>query len=163
MTVIDTSETDLGTTDIGDRADIEALVRAFYRDAATDDLLGPIFDAAGVDWPAHIATLTDFWSWQLLGERNYDGNPLRAHAPVHALRPFTPAHFERWLELFTSTVDRHHSGPVAAAAKQRATKMANALARLLDGTSEPGCAATSPMFVTRSRTGGHVDGPPRTT
>ncbi len=37
-----------------------------------------------MDWPSHIETLTDFWAWQLLGERGYETNPLRAHEPVHA-------------------------------------------------------------------------------
>jgi hemoglobin len=46
--------------DIGTRDDIERLVRAFYRDAAMDELLGPIFEGAVVDWPEHIDKLTDF-------------------------------------------------------------------------------------------------------
>ena len=32
-----------------------------------DDLLGPIFDAAHVDWPGHIETVTAFWMEQLFG------------------------------------------------------------------------------------------------
>jgi hemoglobin len=121
------------TADILDRTDVSSLVRAFYRDAATDTLLGPVFEAAEVDWPAHIHTLTDFWAWQLLGERGYEGNPLRAHEPIHQQMPFSPAHFARWLDLFTATVDASFAGPVADTAKQRAVKMANALQRLLRG------------------------------
>lgn len=120
------SRPDIRTTD-----DIELLVRAFYRDVATDDLLGPIFAAAEVDWPSHIDTLTRFWAWQLLGERGYEGNPLLAHTPVHERWPFAEAHFTRWLELFTSTIDTHFAGSGAEAAKQRAAKMASALRRLL--------------------------------
>jgi hemoglobin len=126
-----------GNDDITDRADIEELVRAFYRDVATDGLLGPVFEGADVHWPSHIDTLTRFWSWQLLGQPGYDGNPLLAHAPIHRDRPFTDAHFERWLDLFTSTVDGHFTGPVADTAKHRAAKMARALQRLLDGRDEP--------------------------
>ena len=33
-------------TDLADRADVESLVRDFYRQAAMDDLLGPVFEAA---------------------------------------------------------------------------------------------------------------------
>ena len=69
-------------TDLETRGDIERLVRDFYRQAAMDDVLGPVFAAAHVDWPSHIGTLTDFWAWQLLGEPGYDGNPLRAHDPA---------------------------------------------------------------------------------
>lgn len=46
--------------DLTDRTDIELLVRSFYRYAAMDGLLGPIFSAAHVDWPSHIDTLTEF-------------------------------------------------------------------------------------------------------
>jgi hemoglobin len=70
--------------DITTRIDVELLVRSFYRYAAMDELLGPIFRQADVNWDDHIATLTDFWSWQLLGEPGYTGHPLRAHEPVHA-------------------------------------------------------------------------------
>ena len=87
--------------DIRDRHDVEQIVRTFYRAAAMDDVLGPVFAAAHVDWPDHIDTLTRFWSWQLLGEREHDGNPLKAHEPAHARTPFTAAHYERWLEVFT--------------------------------------------------------------
>ena len=45
--------------DLLDRGDIERLVVAFYRDAAMDDLLGPVFHAARVDWGAHVATLVN--------------------------------------------------------------------------------------------------------
>ncbi|WP_208028800.1 group III truncated hemoglobin [Rhabdothermincola sediminis] len=136
--------------DLDIREHVELLVHAFYRDVATDDLLGPIFEGMGVDWPAHIATLTDFWSWQLLGERGYTGNPLRAHEPAHQRFPFTDAHFERWLELFAATVDAHFEGPRAATAKQRAAKMAAALRRFLAGEEAAGHAPVVPFLARRA-------------
>jgi hemoglobin len=120
-------------TDISTRDDIELLVRSFYRYAAMDELLGPIFETAAVDWPSHIDTLTEFWEWQLLGRSGYEGNPLRAHEPVHAATPFADEHFERWLDLFSGTVDEHFVGPTAEVAKGRAQKMAHAMRRLLRG------------------------------
>ena len=114
-----------------------------------DDLLGPIFSAAQVDWPTHIATLTDFWAWQLLGQRGYDGNPLRAHEPIHRRCPFADAHFARWLDLFTTTVDIHFVGPHAEAAKQRAAKMAHALERLLADQHGDPRAPVHPYVVRR--------------
>ena len=128
--------------DIRDRSDLERLVRDFYRQAAMDDVLGPVFEAAHVDWPHHIATLVDFWEWQLLGGREYVGNPLRAHAPVHGRTPFTEEHYERWLTLFSETVDEDAVGPVAEQAKVRAGKMAAAMRRLLEGSSSDGSMAT---------------------
>lgn len=76
--------------ELATRSDVELLVRSFHRDAAMDELLGPIFSAAHVNWDAHIATLTDFWVSQVLGERGYVVHPLRAHEPVHARTPFGP-------------------------------------------------------------------------
>lgn len=135
--------------DLETRADIERLVRSFYRQAAMDDLLGPVFAAAHVDWPGHIATLTDFWAWQLLGERGYDGNPLRAHEPVHRRTPFTGEHYERWLELFETTVNDSFAGPKAELAVQRARRMARALRRLLDGHSAPGSVPIEAIVARR--------------
>ena len=117
--------------DIVDRDDLELLVRNFYRDAAMDDVLGPVFAAAPINWNAHIATLTDFWAWQLLGEVGYEGHPLRAHEPVHARTPLSHAHYERWIELFVDTVDTSFAGPLADIAKLRGRKMAAAMERLL--------------------------------
>ncbi|MEJ7798973.1 MAG: group III truncated hemoglobin [Ilumatobacter sp.] len=60
--------------DLANRDDVEVLVRSFYRYAAMDEILAPVFSAAHVNWAVHIDTLTDFWWWQLLGERGYTGN-----------------------------------------------------------------------------------------
>lgn len=124
--------------DLRDCADIEQLVRAFYRRAATDDLLGPVFEVAHVDWSSHIPKLIDFWTWQLFGVQGYEGNPLRAHEPLQTATPFRDEHYERWLELFEETVDEQFGGPMAEVAKTRARKMAKALRRLLIGESAPG-------------------------
>lgn len=121
-----------GGRDIADRDDVERFVRDFYRQVAMDDVLGPVFEDARVDWPQHIATLTDFWAWQLLGDDAYDGNPLLAHRPAHARTPFTAAHYERWLQILDDTLDADFRGPVADAARVRGRKMAAALRRLLD-------------------------------
>lgn len=132
--------------DIVDRDDIECLVRDFYRDAAMDDPLGPVFEAAHVDWNAHVATLIDFWSWQLLGEPGYEGQSLRAHEPVHARTPLSHAMHERWVELFCDTVDASFEGRRAEAAKVRGRKMAAAMERLLSGVSASGAAPIEPMW-----------------
>ena len=129
------------------RVDVELLVRSFYRYAAMDELLGPIFTAAHVNWDAHVATLTDFWSWQLLGERGYNGQPLRAHEPVHERTPFADEHYERWLDLFVSTVDEYFVGSTAELAKRRATKMATALQKLLNGDYGAASEPIEPTFV----------------
>ncbi len=137
--------------DLATRRDVEQLVRSFYRAAAMDDVLGPVFAAARVDWPGHLATVTDFWMWQLLGVAGYEGNPLVAHRPAHHATPFTDEHFARWLTLFTETVDEHFKGPVAELAKARAAKMASALQRLLRGESAPGDVPIEVLGTTHPR------------
>ncbi len=137
--------------DIATRHDVESLVVRFYRAAAMDDLLGPVFVAAAVDWPGHLETVTDFWMWQLFGVRGYAGNPLRAHQPVARKVPFTPAHFDRWLALFTETVHEQFEGPTADLAVDRAAKMAHALERLLAGHSDDGAVPIEVGRVTKPR------------
>jgi hemoglobin len=132
--------------DIEDVHDVERLVRDFYRQAAMDDILGPVFEASHIDWKRHIATLVDFWSWQLLGQREYSGNPLRAHEPAHQRTPFTAEHYARWLSLFRDTVDASFEGPRAEFAKERAAKMATALRRLLSGVSDAGDTPVAPVW-----------------
>jgi len=140
-----------GRIDIEDRDDVALLVRSFYRYAAMDDLLGPIFFAAEMDWPFHLAKLTDFWTWQLFGERGYDGQPLRAHESVNERTPFRDEHYDRWLELFVATVDELFVGPTADAAKQRATRMARALRKLINGEYAAGNEALVPQWTTPPR------------
>ena len=135
--------------DLDTRERVAFFVRDFYRQVAMDDLLGPVFAGAHVDWSAHIPKLTDFWAKQLFGEPGYDGNPLRAHEPVYARNPFGPDLYERWLDLFTSTVDDHFAGPLAEVAKARARRMARALALLLAGVHSPGSESLSVSFGAR--------------
>jgi hemoglobin len=111
-----------------------------------DDMLGPVFEAAHVNWNAHVATLIDFWAWQLLGQPGYDGQPLRAHEPVHARTPLSHAHYERWVGLFCDTIDISFQGPHAEIAKGRGRKMAAAMERLLAGVSADGADPVEPMW-----------------
>jgi hemoglobin len=137
--------------DLTDRTDVEALMRAFYRDVATDEILGPVFARAEVDWAAHIETLTDFWCAHLFGLRAYSGNPLRAHQPLHRDSPFTEAHFGRWLELFGATIDDHFAGPTADLATARAKSIATTLQRLLDDEPAIIGGLSTPVRIGRRR------------
>jgi hemoglobin len=65
-----------------------------------------------------------FWEFLLLGKDTYRGNPLEPHRRLHGLVPLTAAHFERWLELFTGTVDELYAGLNAEEAKNRARLIA---------------------------------------
>jgi hemoglobin len=111
------------------------MVRRFYQDVAQDELLGPLFnDVARVDWSEHLPKLTAFWCRALLGIERYQGNPFRAHSEVHARSPFTIAHFERWLQLFSETVELGWVGPNATRAMDLARNVARVHSQQLIGT-----------------------------
>jgi hemoglobin len=100
------------TRDLDTPEEIAEMVRRFYADVSSDDLLGPMFnDVARVDWSGHLPKLTAFWCRALLGVPGYVGNPFRAHTLVHERQPFTAEHFERWLELFHATLLSGWVGP----------------------------------------------------
>src|SRR5262245_34897204 len=81
-------------------------------------------DVARVDWGEHLPKLTAFWCRMLFSQPGYAGNPYRAHLGVHARRPFTAAHFHRWLDLFEETVDLGWVGPNAERVKAFANRVA---------------------------------------
>ena len=124
--------------DLGSRTQVYQLVRRFYRRCVQDELLGPIFDTQVADWDHHFDVITEFWMWQLFGERGYHGQTLDAHRHVHEAMPLGTEHFGRWVELFCETVDELAVGPVAETAKQRGRKMAAAMERLLSGVHARG-------------------------
>jgi hemoglobin len=111
-------------------ADVELLVRRFYQAVIPDEILGPIFAAMEVDWSVHLPKMVDFWAGRLLGLRGYEGNPVGAHLPVLERCPFGEAELQRWLELWTETVDELFTGELAEGAKQRATMAAGAIGSL---------------------------------
>lgn len=88
---------------------IAPLVDSFYERVQRDPELGAVFNPVVVDWPAHKALLTRFWSSVACGTRSYRGNPMAAHLP-HALRH---GHFDRWLALWRETC-REHLAPAQA-------------------------------------------------
>ena len=107
--------------DITSLDDIKLFVDAFYTQVQQDQLIGPIFNSVVQDrWPVHLEKMYGFWQTVLLNERAYSGSPF----PPHAKLPIEKQHFDRWLELFNSTIDINFKGDKADEAKWRAAKMA---------------------------------------
>lgn len=118
--------------DLGTRADLDRVLRAFYTRAFADPLLGPVFlDVAGMDLQAHLPVIGAFWEKVLFNTGCYDRQPMRVHRALHQREPLTPAHFARWLSIWDQTLDQHYSGPVADRAKQHAARIAVAMQRHL--------------------------------
>lgn len=110
--------------DIGTEADIERLVNDFYGRVREDAVLSPVFNTIiGNDWSAHLPIMYSFWQTILLQKGNYSGNPVQKHIAIDKRTPLQPEHYERWLQLWTATVNELFAGPVANEAIKRATLM----------------------------------------
>lgn len=111
--------------DIQGREDIEQLMNSFYEKVRRDEVIGYIFnDVAKVDWEHHTPIICDFWENILFQTARFTGNPMVTHMKLHALSPLTKSHFDRWIKLFTETVDEYFEGKNAELAKQRAVSIA---------------------------------------
>lgn len=119
--------------DVESRADIDRLMEIFYQRALGDDVIGYIFtDVAKLDLEHHLPIIGDFWESLLFGTPAYQKhgrNPMLVHKDLHAKSELTREHFERWLEIFTATVDDLFSGENSEHLKLRASAIA---ARMLD-------------------------------
>jgi hemoglobin len=120
--------------DLSTPAAIHDLVTNFYREIVFDDLLAPVFDeVAEVDWPTHIPNLIDYWCWIVLGTPGYRGAVTAAHRHLHSQRAITPAHCDRWFELWCSTIDESWAGPHADRAKSHAAVLMRGMAKHVFG------------------------------
>ncbi len=140
--------------DIEDRADCEALVRAFYGRALSDPVIGFIFvDIAHLDVEAHVPVIASFWETILLGARSYTGGAFAPHAALHARVPLRSGHFQRWLTLWRATVDELFAGPRADLAKSHAERVARAFHDRLDGREPAVAVDPTPLAITVTRHG----------
>lgn len=111
--------------DIASRTDIEQVINSFYAKAKTDTGIGFFFtEVVPVNWSKHLPVMYDFWEHIVFNTGQYNGNPMPLHAALHKKHPMTPAHFSRWVELFTTTVDDLYQGTNASLMKQRAASIA---------------------------------------
>ena len=102
---------------------IERLVRAFYDKVRSDAVLAPIFDARIKDWEPHLQQMCAFWSSVALMSGRYHGAPMVKHLPL----PVDAAHFDRWLDLFETTVHEICRPVAAAHFVERARRIAASL------------------------------------
>ena len=111
--------------DIKNRADVEQLVNTFYDKVKQDDIIGFIFnDVAKVNWEKHLPVMYDFWENIIFLTNKYIGNPMSVHMQLNERVHFTKEHFQRWIQLFTQTVDELFEGKKADLVKERAGSIA---------------------------------------
>ena len=105
--------------------DVRTLINSFYEKVRQDDLLGYVFnDVANVDWEHHLPKMYAFWEFLLIGGESYQGNPMEPHRRLHDKVPLRKELFERWLQIFSQTVDEHFAGKNAEEAKNKASLIA---------------------------------------
>lgn len=118
--------------DLASRADLELLLRDFYRRAFEDPLLRHVFvDVVHMDLEEHLPAITDFWEKVLFDTGSYNGQAMHVHRRVHARAPLSPGHFSRWMQLWRDSLDAGFSGPVTEQADAHARRMARAFLRNL--------------------------------
>jgi len=115
-------------SDITNIDDVQKLVNSFYGQVQHDELIGPIFNSIISDWTPHLNKMYGFWQTVLLGEHTYFGSPF----PPHAKLPVSSEHFERWLSLWSGTVDSFFEGEKAEEAKWRGKAMADMFMAKID-------------------------------
>ncbi len=120
--------------------DLRRVVDAFYAKVRMDSELGPIFNGAIGDWPAHLEKLSAFWSSVMLTSGRYKGQPMVAH--VRHADAMTPAAFARWLSLWHETTSEMLSPEQAIAMQEKADRIAESLS--LGIRFQPGRGLTAP-------------------
>ncbi len=114
--------------DIETREDIEQLMRSFYAKAIPDAIIGHYFtEVIQMDLEQHLPVIVDFWETVLFGVARYKSNAIAVHQHLHTKSAFTERHFERWVNLFQSTVAALFEGDKAELAKQRALSIATVM------------------------------------
>ncbi len=122
--------------DLENRDDVRALIVEFYRRAFADPLIGPIFtDVAKLDLDHHLPIMCDFWQTVLFRAGLYRRNALQVHMALNARFPLESQHFDRWLTLWTQTVDDLFAGEAAELAKRQAGRIAGSMLRRVQGGS----------------------------
>jgi hemoglobin len=118
--------------DLDTREHISQFVDRFYARLLKDPVLAPIFlDVAGIDLAVHLPHIKDYWCKLLLGDPAYQRHMMNIHRRLNRRRRLQLADFERWLQLFCSTLDAHYAGPLATRARQLAVAIAGNMQRSL--------------------------------
>jgi hemoglobin len=109
---------------------LQKLVETFYGKVREDPLIGPVFNGAIEDWPAHLEKLQAFWSSVMLTTGRYKGRPMPAH--VRHAEAISPASFERWLAIWRETTEELLDAKAAAAMQEKAERIAESLSLGID-------------------------------
>ncbi len=77
-----------------------------------------------------------FWETMIFRSGGFTGNPLAAHARLVPLTTMGRRQFDRWLTLFSATVDELFAGEKAEHIKSAAADMANVIHAKINGVEQ---------------------------
>lgn len=110
--------------DLTSRTQIETLVQDFYQKLLEDELVSHFFLTHMSDsLDEHLPRIVDFWDTILLGGLGYNGNMMRRHMELNSRSELNEEHFERWLKIWSATIDENFRGAKADLAKEKAKTM----------------------------------------
>lgn len=116
------------------KKNIRRMLDRFYSNILKDELLAHYFieklgdEMISDEWQKHLDRLTDYWASITLGDKAYNGQPVKQHIYLENVQKET---FERWLKLFSESVDKYYTKEIADIFKSRAEVIANSFMRLM--------------------------------
>jgi hemoglobin len=111
--------------DIETREELEDFLWAFYKKAFADELIGHFFtEVVPLDLDTHIPVIASFWESVAFNKPSYRRNVMEVHQHIHHLSGIRKEHLDRWVRIFTETLDRFFEGSKAELMKQRARSIA---------------------------------------
>ena len=104
---------------------IDFFVDKFYSRVKKDARLSAIFFGfAKIDLDLHLPHIRNYWRKLLLADPSYNRHTMNIHRDLNEKVNLRTSDFERWLVLFTETVDDEFLGPIATRAKRLARNIA---------------------------------------
>lgn len=105
--------------DLDCREHIEQFIDRFYQQVLQDGQLAPIFlNVAQIDLQVHLPHIKNYWCKLLLGDKAYRRHTMNIHRTLHSRQTLTAGDFQRWLGLFSGTLDASYAGPYAEKARR---------------------------------------------
>jgi len=111
--------------DITNSSDVKLLVDTFYKQVMVDESIGHFFtEVAKINLETHMPIMYSFWNNVLFYTGEYKRNAMGKHVEMSKKSPLNQEHFDRWLNLWGSTVDNLFTGDKAEEAKSKASQIA---------------------------------------
>lgn len=137
MLLPDANTPEADAPDLDSPVHIDEFVDRFYARVLVDPLLAPVFlDTAKIDIAVHLPHIKAYWRKMLLGDRDYQRHMMRLHRELDRRQPLGEAHYQRWLELFEDSLQKHYSGPVSERALALARRVAGNMRRNIESFRE---------------------------